>query len=222
VSAGRKRRGRSLAVLAGWGAAMLCLGAGAAGAQNKSTKKSAAAKPAHVYTNDDFGPEPLRIDDPAAERRFEELNECNRDCFDKILTEAVRNFQYPPPRNEREKESMENTLLATLDDLRNDPRWQKLLRDSVATKYAFCAEWQKKNQAGADGPRDETPRSRADLAAGKKREAPVARAQGIYNAATGSLLDYRWSSNPGPMKAAVMVHQYLSVITERCAPAGDP
>jgi hypothetical protein len=193
----------------------------AARAQNASSEKKPVAKPLHVYTNDDLSSHGPRIDDPAAQKRFDELNECNTDCFNKILTEAVRTFQYPYPRNDREKRLMQEKLLATLDELRSDPEWQKLLRNAVVTKYAFCAEWRKESAAGASAPTDGQIVSRGDVAADEKREHKLSRSNGSYNAATSALMDYRWSSKPGPMKAAVMVHQFISLATEQCSRTGD-
>jgi hypothetical protein len=207
----------AVALLAG----ILLVCGSATRAQNASGEKKPAAKPLHVYTNDDLSSHGPRIDDPAAQKRFDDLNECNTDCFNKILTEAVRTFQYPHPRNDREKNLMQEKLLATLDELRADPQWQRLLRNAVVTKYAFCAEWRKESAAGANAPTDGQIVSRADVSADEKRENKLSRSNGSYNAATSALMDYRWSSKPGPMKAAVMVHQFISLATEQCSRTGD-
>lgn len=198
--------------------------ANSSNSQNQAGDKKPAVKPHHVFTNDDLSIHAPALTDPAAQRRLDELNECNDKCFDQIMADAVRTFQYPYPRNEGEKEKMQDTLLSTLDDLRGDAEWQKRLAHAVGAKYAYCAARREYMQHPADADRRDHPVSHADLEAGEEEQKSTDQAGGSYNAAVSSLLDYRWSSKPGPMKAAAMVHQYLSILTEQCmqAPEVDP
>lgn len=198
--------------------------AGSPDSQSQSGDKKPAVKPRHIFTNDDLSTHAPPLTDPAAQRRLDELNECNDKCFDQITSDAVRTFQYPYPRNEREKEKMQDALLSTLDDLRGDPEWQKRLAHAVAAKYAYCAARREYVQHPADADGSDRTVSHADLEAGEYEQKNADQAGGSYNAAVSALLDYRWSSKPGPLKAAAMVHQYLSIVTEQCVqpPNVDP
>lgn len=189
--------------------------------QNQAADKKSAVKPHHVFTNDDLSTHAPMLTDPAAQRRLDELNQCNDKCFDEILTESVRTFQYPYPRNEREKEKMQDALLSTLDDLRGDPEWQKRLAHAVAAKYAYCAAQREYTQRPSDADGNDRTISHSDLKTKQEEKENANQAGGSYNAAVSALLDYRWSSKPGPLKAAAMVHQYLSILTEQCVQAPD-
>jgi hypothetical protein len=109
---------------------------------------------------------------------------------------------------------MEDRLANDIEELQNDPKWQRLLLEMISAHIDSCSANQKTPPPN-DSP-SHTP-TRAELLDEEERmknyRPPAA---GSYNAAGSAVLSYRFNIKPDPLKASLMVHQYMDEMHLEC------
>jgi hypothetical protein len=109
---------------------------------------------------------------------------------------------------------MEDRLANDIEELQNDPKWQRLLLEMISAHLDSCSARQKSPPPDDSPPH--TP-SRAELLDEEERmknyRPPAA---GSYNAAGSAVLSYRFNIRPDPLKASLMVHQYMDEMHLEC------
>src|SRR6266436_1294853 len=176
-----------------------------------AASKANAPKPHRVFTNDDFSFSiPVA---PGTHRRLKQLNRCDHTCFNDVKKQAL-SFGYLTvfPRSTREE--MDDRLANDIEELQNDPKWQRLLLEMISSHIDSCSANQKTPPPN-DSP-SHTP-TRAELLDEEERmknyRPPAA---GSYNAAGSAVLSYRFNIRPDPLKASLMVHQYMDEMHLEC------
>ena len=173
--------------------------------------KANAPKPHRVFTNDDFSSSSSIPVAPGAHRRLKQLNRCDHTCFNEVKKQAL-NFGYLTvfPRSTREE--MDDRLANDIEELQNDPKWQRLLLEMISSHIDFCLLRQK----GPPTDNSQTP-SRDELQDEEERMKNYRPPPGSnYNTAGSALMSYRFNSRPDPLKASLMVHQYLDEAHRDC------
>ncbi|HKV61417.1 MAG TPA: hypothetical protein VJO16_05855 [Candidatus Acidoferrum sp.] len=175
--------------------------------------KANAPKPHRVFTNDDFSSSSSMPIAPGAHRRLKQLNRCDHACFNDVKKQAL-SFGYLTvfPRSTREE--MDDRLANDIEELQNDPKWQRLLLEMISAHIDSCLLRQKAqppDDSSADTP------TRGDLQdeeEGMKDYRPPPGSN--FNTASSAVLAYRFSSKPDPLRASLMVHQYMDEIRRDC------
>lgn len=176
-----------------------------------AASKASAPKPHRVFTNDDFSSSiPVA---PGTHRRLKQLNRCDHTCFNDVKKQAL-SFGYLTvfPRSTREE--MDDRLANDIEGLQNDPKWQRLLLEMISSHIDSCLLRQKTPPPDNDPPHAPT---RDELQDGEERMKNYRPPPGSnYNTAGSALMSYRFSSRPDPLKASLMVHQYLDEAHRDC------
>lgn len=184
--------------------------------------KANSPKPHRVFTNDDLSPNSGIPVAPGANRRLKQLNRCDRTCFVEVEKQAL-SWGYTTAFPRSTTREMEDRLANDIEDLQNDPKWQRLLLEMISAHIDSCLLRQK--PVPADDPADETP-TRGQLLDEEERMKNYRPPPGSnFNTAGSAVLAYRFSSKPDPLKASLMVHQYMDEIHRDCAavlPTADP
>jgi hypothetical protein len=176
--------------------------------------KANAPKPHRVFTNDDFSSSSSIPVAPGAHRRLKQLNRCDHTCFNDVKKQAL-NFGYLTvfPRSTREE--MDDRLANDIEELQNDPKWQRLLLEMISAHIDSCLLRQKAqppDDSSADTP------TRGELQDEEERMKNYRPPPGSnYNTAGSALMSYRFNSRPDPLKASLMVHQYLDEAHQDCS-----
>ncbi len=175
--------------------------------------KTNAPKPHRVFTNDDFSTSSGIPIAPGARRRLKQLNRCDRTCFNEVKKQAL-SFGYLTvfPRSTREE--MDDRLANDIEELQNDPKWQRLLLEMISAHIDSCLLRQKTPPPDNDPPHTPTRDELQDEEERMKNYRPPT--QSNYNAAGSAVLAYRFSSRPDPLRASLMVHQYMDEIHRDC------
>jgi hypothetical protein len=104
-----------------------------ASAQKPATQASGAAKPQKkppkVYTNDDFRSGGILFIG-GEELDFNQINDCDRNCFNHVV-QSAHVYSSSDPYWRRD-------VLASIDLVRKDPKWQTLLTDLYGVHQTFC------------------------------------------------------------------------------------
>jgi hypothetical protein len=179
--------------------------------------KTDSAKPHRVFTNDDIPSSSNVPVAPGAHRRLKRLNRCDRTCFNEVKKQAL-SFGYTTVYPRTTREEMDDRLANYIEELHGDPKWQRLLLEMISAHLDSCALRQK-----SVAPPEETPPhtlTRAEILAEEERNRqPRPGPANSLNAASSAVLAYRFKTNPDPLKASLMVHQYMDELHEDCPPA---
>jgi hypothetical protein len=175
--------------------------------------KAKAPKPHRVFTNDDFSSSSSIPIAPGAHRRLKQLNRCDHTCFNEVKKQAL-NFGYLTvfPRSTREE--MDDRLANDIEELQNDPKWQRLLLEMISAHIDSCLLRQKTPPPDDDSQHTPTRDELQDEEERMKNYRPLPSSN--FNASSSALLAYRFSSKPDPLRASLMVHQYMDEIHRDC------
>jgi hypothetical protein len=176
--------------------------------------KAKAPKPHRVFTNEDLSPNSGMPIPPGAYRRLKQLNRCDRTCFDEVKKQAITyGYINSFPRSTRVE--MDDRLANTIEEVRNDPKWQQLLLEWISARIDSCLLKRKNSVLPEDSP-PETP-TRADLLDEEERmknyRPPPSR---NLNSADSAVLSYRFNMRPDPLRAALMFHEYMDEFHQGC------
>jgi hypothetical protein len=183
-------------------------------APDSAAAKTNPPKPHRVFTNDDLSPSSGLPIPPGAYRRLKQLNRCDRTCFNDVKKQAL-SFGYITvfPRSTREE--MDDRLANDIQELQNDPKWQRLLLEMISARLDNCL-MRRKNSASQEDPPSHTP-TRPELLDEEERMKNYRPSSSRNNNSAGSaVLAYRFSSRPDPLKASLMVHQYMDELRQEC------
>ncbi len=188
-------------------------------ASDSPASKTNVPKPHRVFTNDDLSPNSGIPVAPGARRRLKQLNRCDRTCFREVQKQAIGwGYTAAFPRSTRQE--MEDRLANDIEELQNDPKWQRLLLEMISAHIDSCSARQK------TPPPDDSPHhtpTRAELLDEEERmknyRPPTS---SNVNAAGSAVLSYRFSTRPDPLKASLMVHQYMDELHQDCPVAPSP
>ena len=182
-------------------------------APDAETSKTKASKPHRVLTNDDLSPSSGVPIAPGARRRLKQLNRCDRTCFNDVKKQALSwGYATAFPRSTREE--MDDRLANDIVDLQNDPKWQRLLLEMISAHFDSCTTRQMSPSPDNSPPRTPT---RAELLEEEERRKNYRPPPGgNYNSAGSAVLSYRFNTSPDPLKASLMVHQYMDEIHRNC------
>jgi len=186
-------------------------------APDPAAPKKIPPKPHRVFTNDDLSPNSGLPIPPGARRRLKQLNRCDHKCFLEVEKQALGwGYSTAFPRSTRQ--DMEDRLANDIEDLQHDPTWQRLLLEMISARIDSCLMRQA-NSASQPDPSPDTP-ARADLIDEEERmknyRPPSSR---NVNTAGSAVLSYRFNSKPDPLKASLMVHQYMDELHQQCPDA---
>jgi hypothetical protein len=175
--------------------------------------KANTPKPHRIFTNDDFSSSSSIPIAPGAYRRLKQLNRCDHTCFNDVKKQAL-SFGYLTvfPRSTREE--MDDRLANDIEELQNDPKWQRLLLEMISAHIDSCLLRRKTPPPDTDP--QQTP-TRDELQDEEERMKNYRPAPGSnFNTASSAVLAYRFSSKPDPLRASLMVHQYMDEIHRDC------
>jgi hypothetical protein len=175
--------------------------------------KAKAPKSHRVFTNDDFSSSSNIPVAPGARRRLKKLNRCDRTCFVEVEKQAL-GWGYTTAFPRSTTHDMEDRLANDIEELQNDPKWQRLLLEMISAHIDSCLLRQK------TPPPDDTPSdtpTRGEILDEEERLKDYRPAPGSnFNTASSAVLAYRFSSKPDPLRASLMVHQYMDEIHRDC------
>jgi len=184
--------------------------------------KSNSPKPHRVFTNDDLSPNSGVPIAPGANRRLKQLNRCGRACFIEVEKQAL-SWGYTTVFPRSTTRDMEDRLANDIEDLQNDPKWQRLLLEMISAHIDSCLLRQK--PAPTEDAPDQTP-TRGQILDEQELMKNYRPPPGSnFNSAGSALLAYRFSSKPDPLRASLMVHQYMDELHRDCPavlPSADP
>jgi len=186
----------------------------ATAAPDPAAPKKNPPKQHRVFTNDDFSSSiPVA---PGAHRRLKQLSRCNRTCFVDVEKQALGwGYTTSFPRSTRQ--DMEDRLAKDIEDLQNDPQWQRLLLEMISAHIDSCLVRQKTPPPDDAPPHTPTRPELLDEEERMKNYRPATSSN--FNTAGSAVLAYRFSSKPDPLKASLMVHQYMDEIHRGCPAA---
>ncbi len=175
--------------------------------------KTNVPKPHRVFTNDDLSPSSGIPVAPGARRRLKQLNRCDRACFREVQKQAIGwGYTTAFPRSTRQE--MEDRLADDIEELQNDPKWQGLLLVMISAHIDSCSARQKSPPPDDSPPHTPTRAELLDEEERMKNYRPPTSSN--VNAAGSAVLSYRFSSRPDPLKASLMVHQYMDELHQDC------
>jgi hypothetical protein len=179
-----------------------------------ATAKANAPKPHRVFTNDDLSPNSGMPIPPGAYRRLKQLNRCDRTCFNDVKKQAISyGYINAFPRSTREE--MDDRLANTIEEVRNDPKWQRLLLEWISARIDSCLMKRKNSASPQDSP-SQAP-TRAELLDEEERMKNYRPPPGRnFNSANSAVLSYRFNSKPDPLLAALMFHEYMDEFHQGC------
>jgi hypothetical protein len=176
--------------------------------------KANTPKSHRVFTNDDLSPNSGMPIPPGARRRLKQLNRCDRTCFNDVKKQAI-SFGYINAFPRSTREEMDDRLANTIEELQNDPKWQRLLLEMISARIDSCL-MKRKDSASPEDSATQTP-TRGELLDEEERmknyRPPPSR---NLNSADSAVLSYRNSVRPDPLKASLMVHQYMDELRQSC------
>ena len=177
--------------------------------------KTNPPKPHRVFTNDDFssGSNSNIPIAPGARRRLKQLNRCDRTCFNEVKKQALGwGYTTAFPRSTREE--MDNRLANDIEELHGDAKWQRLLLEMISAHIEYCATRQKNAPQPDDTPHTPT---RAEILAEEERmRHPSPAPPNNWNSASSAAQAYRFNIRPDPLKASLMVHEYMGELHQEC------
>jgi hypothetical protein len=185
----------------------------ASSASGCPASKTSVPKPHRVFTNDDLSPSSGIPIAPGARRRLKQLNRCDRTCFREVQKQALGwGYTTAFPRSTRQE--MEDRLANDIEELQNDPKWQRLLLEMISAHLDSCSARQKTPPSDDSPPHTPTRAELFDEEERMKNYRPPTSSN--VNAAGSAVLSYRFSIRPDPLKASLMVHQYMDELHQDC------
>ena len=185
----------------------------ASSASDSRASKTNVSKPHRVFTNDDLSPNSGIPVAPGARRRLKQLNRCDRACFREVQKQALSwGYTTAFPRSTRQE--MEDRLANDIEELQNDPKWQRLLLEMISAHLDSCSARQKPPPPDDSPPHTPTRAELLDEEERMKNYRPPTSSN--VNAAGSAVLSYRFSTKPDPLKASLMVHQYMDELHQDC------
>jgi len=182
-------------------------------ASDSPASKTNVPKPHRVFTNDDLSPNSGIPVAPGARRRLKQLNRCDRTCFREVQKQAIGwGYTASFPRSTRQE--MEDRLANDIEELQNDPKWQRLLLEMISAHIDSCSARQKSPPPDDSPPHTPTRAELLDEEERMKNYRPPTSSN--VNAAGSAVLSYRFSTRPDPLKASLMVHQYMDEMHLEC------
>jgi hypothetical protein len=175
--------------------------------------KANAPKPHRVFTNDDFSSSSSIPIAPGANRRLKQLNRCGHTGFNDVKKQAI-NFGYLTAFPRSTREEMDDRLANDIEELQNDPKWQRLLLEMISAHIDSCLLRRKTPPPDTDPQQTPTRDELQDEEERMKNYRPPPGSN--FNTAGSAVLAYRFSSNPDPLRASLMVHQYMDEIHRDC------
>jgi hypothetical protein len=175
--------------------------------------KANAAKPHRVFTNDDFSSSSSIPVAPGAHRRLKQLNRCNRTCFAEVEKQAL-GWGYTTAFPHSTTRDMEDRLANDIEELQSDPKWQRLLLEMISAHIDSCLLRQKTPPPDDGSQHTPTRDELQDEEERMKNYRPLPSSN--FNTSSSALLAYRFSSKPDPLRASLMVHQYMDEIHRDC------
>jgi hypothetical protein len=109
---------------------------------------------------------------------------------------------------------MEDRLANDIEELQNDPKWQRLLLEMISAHIDSCSARQKSPPPDDSPPHTPTRAELLDEEERMKNYRPPTSSN--VNAAGSAVLSYRFSIRPDPLKASLMVHQYMDELHQDC------
>ena len=151
---------------------------------------------------------------PGSYRRLKQLNRCDRACFVEVEKHALGwGYSSAFPRSNRQ--DMEDRLANDIEELQNDPKWQRLLLQHISTHIDSCLAM--RNFRSQEPPSSEVP-TRGEINEEEERMKNYKPPRNSdFNAAGSELLSFRFNSKPDPLKASLMVHQYMNELHRDCS-----
>jgi hypothetical protein len=178
--------------------------------------KANSPKPHRVFTNDDFSSTSSIPIAPGARRRLKQLNRCDRTCFVEVEKQAL-GWGYSTAFPRSTTKDMEDRLANDIEEQQSDAKWQRLLLEMISAHIDSCLLRQK--SPPQDNSPSDTP-TRGELQDEEERmknyRPPTS---SNFNASGSALLAYRFSSKPDPLRASLMVHQYMDEVHRDCSAA---
>jgi len=175
--------------------------------------KTKTPKTHRVLTNDDFSSSSGTPIAPGARRRLKQLNRCDRACFVEVEKQALGwGYSSAFPRSNRQ--DMEDRLANDIEELQNDPKWQRLLLEMISSHIDSCLLRRDPENEDAEPSQNSTRSELDDEAERLKNYKPPRNSN--YNAAGSAVLSYRFNSKPDPLRASLMVHQYMDELHRDC------
>jgi hypothetical protein len=182
-------------------------------ASSAPASRTNVPKPHRVFTNDDLSPSSGIPIAPGARRRLKQLNRCDRTCFREVQKQAMGwGYTTAFPRSTRQE--MEDRLANDIEELQNDPKWQRLLLEMISAHIDSCSARQKTPPPDDSPPHTPTRAELLDEEERMKNYRPPTSSN--VNAAGSAVLSYRFSIRPDPLKASLMVHQYMDELHQDC------
>jgi hypothetical protein len=179
--------------------------------------KTNSPKSHRVLTNDDISSSPSVPVAPGARRRLKQLNRCDRTCFNEVKKQALQ-FGYTTVYPRATRVEMDDKLANYIEELQGDPKWQQLLLDMISAHLESCALRQKA-AASPDENQPHTPTRAEILAEEERNRQPRQSSANSFNSTSSAALAYRFKINPDPLKASLMVHEYMDELHQDCPPA---
>ena len=180
-------------------------------ASDSAASKTNSPKAHRVFTNDDLSPGSDIPIAPGA-RRLKQLNRCDRTCFNDVKKQAI-SFGYITAFPRSTREEMDDRLANDIQELQNDLKWQSLLLELISAHVEYCATRQE--SPPLDHSPSHTP-TRAEILEEARSSQPRRAPTRNYGAAGSAVMSYRFSSSPDPLKASLMVHQYMDEVHRDC------
>jgi hypothetical protein len=181
--------------------------------------KANSPKPHRVFTNDDLSPSSGIPIAPGARRRLKQLNRCDRTCFVEVEKQALgHGYSNDYPRSQKE---MEDRLAGYIEELQNDPKWQRLLLEMISAHIDSCLMRQRNSASPEDSP-PHTP-TRPELLDEEERMKNYRPApSSSYAAAASAVNSYIYRMSPNRFKNALMVHQLMDEEHRDCPVVPPP
>jgi len=176
--------------------------------------KARTPKTHRVFTDDDFSSGSDMPIAPGANRRLKQLNRCDRNCFVEVEKQALGwGYSSAFPRSNRQ--DMEDRLANHIEELQNNPKWQRLLLEMISSHINYCLERRKPEEADPDPPQTSNRSELEDEQERLKNYRPPRNSN--FGAAGSAVLSYRFNSKPDPLRASFMVHQYMDEVHRDCS-----
>jgi hypothetical protein len=176
-------------------------------ATNPDAPAKPAAKPHKVYTNEDMDSRPHDITITGSRDLLQQLNACDRTCFDQVAQRAGIN----PGSNVRWKMG----LLNSIETVKGDVPWQEILGELLNIQGKACETQVQKTQdiqRFAD-PRSVTP---GELAVDRQYEAKFREIRNRLNAALDRANAHIAKNSPDNLQSAYMHMQADKLVHATC------
>ena len=175
------------------------------------------AKPHKVITNDDIDARPHHITIEGTRDILQQLNTCDRTCFDQVAQRASLNGNSGP--------GWKLALLDAIEAVKADSTWQGILGEIIGVQALACETQAKKTQdiqRYADA-RNITP---SELAVEREYEPKFREIRNRLNAALDRANAHIAKSSPGVLQSSYMHMQADKIVHATCtinvpSPPGD-